>query len=71
MDSHVFWRLTFTDSAGAVTSMTLCSSLAGTSGDSLVQPRRSKQGQLEQVARDIVQLGLEHLRVWRLHNLSA
>ena len=45
-------------------------SWAGTSGDRLVQPTCSQQGQLEQVVQDCVQLGFERLHRWRHHNLS-
>lgn len=47
--------------------------LDGTSGDCLVQPAWSKQGQLEQVTRVCVQSGFEyiHLKGWSLHHLSG
>lgn len=47
--------------------------LEGTSGDCLVQPAWSKQGQLEQVTQVCVQSGFEyiHLQGWSLHHLSG
>lgn len=42
-----------------------------TFGESLVQPRCSKQNQLEQVAQDLVRLHFKYLQRWRLLNLSG
>lgn len=36
-------------------------------GDHLFQPTCSKQGEIEQVAQDRVQLGYEYLQGWSLH----
>jgi len=44
--------------------------LEGTSGDCLLQPHHSKQGQPEQVSQDLAQSGTEYLYGWRLHSLS-
>lgn len=45
--------------------------LEGTSGDCLVQPPCTEQGQLEKVARGHVQLGFEYLQEGSLQRPSG
>jgi len=45
--------------------------LEGTSVDHLVQTPLPKQGHLEQVAQDLIQVGFEYLQRRRNHSLSG
>lgn len=45
--------------------------MEGISGDHLIQPLRSEQGQLEQITLDCAQLGFEHLQGWKFNILSG
>lgn len=43
----------------------------GTSGDHLIHPLNSQQGQIEQVVQGCVHPGFEYFQGWKDHNLPG